>query len=128
MVDLGTIFALNFLLAVLSIPFLWNLVPGNRFYGFRVPATLRDDQIWYSMNRRVARVMIPVCGALALSAVVFRQAGLDSPVGRNVLSVITLAAIGAVTLTGWTRRESRGWFDGCVILVWQQALSDARGW
>jgi len=100
--DLGTIFAMNFLLAVLSIPFLWNLVPRNRFYGFRVPATLRDDQVWYSMNHRVARVMIPVCGVLALSAVVFRQVGLDSRVGRNFLSVITLAAIGAVTLRGWS--------------------------
>ena len=102
MFDLGAIFALNFLLAVLSIPFLWNLVPRNRFYGFRVPATLRDDRVWYSMNRRVARVMIPVCSALALSAVAFRQVGLDSPVGRNVLSVVTLAAIGAVTLRGWS--------------------------
>jgi SdpI/YfhL protein family len=100
--DLGALFALNFLLAVLSIPFLWHLVPRNRFYGFRVPATLRDDQVWYSMNRRVARVMIPVCGALAVSAVVFRQVGLDSPVGRNVLSVITIVAIAAVTLRGWS--------------------------
>ena len=102
MFDLAEIFALNFLLAVLSIPFLWDLVPRNRFYGFRVRATLHDDQVWYSMNRRVARAMIPVCGALALSAGVFRQVGLDSAFGRNLLSVVTLTAIGAVTLKGWS--------------------------
>jgi hypothetical protein len=101
-VDLGTIFALNFLLAVLSIPFLWDLVPRNRFYGFRVPATLRDDHVWYTMNRRVARSMIPLCGVLALAAAVFEGIGLNTPFGRNLLAVVTLMAIGAVTFKGWS--------------------------
>jgi SdpI/YfhL protein family len=100
--DLGTIFALNFLLAVLSIPFLWDLVPRNRFYGFRVPATLRDDQVWYTMNRHVARSMIPLCSVLALSAAVFERIGLDTPFGRNLLAVATITAIGAITIWGWS--------------------------
>jgi SdpI/YhfL family protein len=99
--DLGTIFTLNFLMAVLSVPFLWNLVPRNRFYGFRVPATLRDDEIWYTMNRRVARAMVPVCGALALVAVAFDEFGLDTSIGRNLLMAVTVAAIGAVMFRGW---------------------------
>ena len=102
MFDLGTIFALNLLLAVLSIPFLWDLVPRNRFYGFRVPATLRDDQVWYIMNRRVARVMIPVGGVLALAAALFERIGLDTPFARTLLSVVTIVAIGAITLRGWS--------------------------
>ena len=102
MFDLGTVFALNLLLAVLSIPFLWNFVPRNRFYGFGVPATLRDDQVWYTMNRRVARAMIPVCSVLALAAAVFERIGLDTPFGRTVLSVITLTALGIITFRGWS--------------------------
>ena len=98
--DLGTVFALNVLLAVLSIPFLWDLVPRNRFYGFRVPATLRDDQVWYTMNRRVARAMVPVGSALALSAAVFERIGLNTSFGRTLLSVVTIAAIGGITLRG----------------------------
>ena len=107
MFDLGTVFALNLLLAVLSIPFLWNLVPRNRFYGFRVPATLRDDQVWYTMNRRVARAMIPVCSVLALAAAVFERVGLDTPFGRTVLSVITLTALGH-HIQGLERGQSSG--------------------
>ena len=101
MFDLGTIFAMNALLAVLSIPFLWSLVPRNRFYGFRVPATLRDDRVWYIMNRRVAREMIVAGFALAFSAAMFDRIGLNTAFGRTLLSVVTITALAAITTRGW---------------------------
>ena len=101
MFDLGEIFAVNFLLAVLSIPFLWGLVPRNRFYGFRIPATLRDDRVWYIMNRRVAREMIVAGFALAFSAAMFDRVGLDTAFGRTLLSIVTLMAVTGIMMRAW---------------------------
>jgi hypothetical protein len=86
---------------VLSIPFLWDLVPRNRLYGFRIAATLRNERVWYAMNRRVAREMIPVGSTLSILALIFERAGLDTPVGRAVLGAVTLAAIAAIIVRGW---------------------------
>jgi hypothetical protein len=43
--DLATIFSINVLIAVISVPFLWDLAPRNRWLGFRVYATLHDDRV-----------------------------------------------------------------------------------
>ncbi len=34
----------------LSIPLIKGNVPPNRWYGFRVPRTLNDPQVWYPAN------------------------------------------------------------------------------
>ena len=39
------------ILALVSIPLIANLVPPNRFYGFRTPRTLSNERIWYRVNR-----------------------------------------------------------------------------
>jgi uncharacterized membrane protein len=101
LLDLGDIFTVNFLLSALSIPFLWGLVPRNRFYGFRVPATLRDDQVWYTMNRRVARQMIVVGFPLAFAAALFDYAGQDTRVARGLLTVATIVTLATITIRGW---------------------------
>ena len=62
------------LLTVLALPLVWERVPPNWFYGFRVPATLRDRRLWYAVNRyagqRLLRVgLLTTAGALGLSCV-----------------------------------------------------------
>jgi uncharacterized membrane protein len=39
------------LIALVSIPMMLDLVPRNRFYGFRTAATLASDATWYAANR-----------------------------------------------------------------------------
>jgi len=39
------------LLIALAVPLLCGCVPPNRLYGFRTPQTLRDPEVWYSVNR-----------------------------------------------------------------------------
>jgi uncharacterized membrane protein len=51
-----TIPALLFL--IVSIPLALDLVPRNRFYGFRTRKTLSDDAIWYAANRFGARALM----------------------------------------------------------------------
>lgn len=46
----GPMEALGPVLIVVSIPLILGWIPRNRLYGFRVPATLADDKIWYEVN------------------------------------------------------------------------------
>ena len=59
------------LLAGLSVPLLLGKIPPNGWYGLRVPSTLYDADLWYKVNRYMARWMllagiITVVGAVAL--------------------------------------------------------------
>jgi len=39
------------IIVVVSIPLIANVVPPNRFYGFRTRRTLSNERIWYRANR-----------------------------------------------------------------------------
>ena len=59
------------LLAGLSVPLLLGKIPPNGWYGFRVPSTLYDADLWYKVNRYMARWLllagiITVGGAVTL--------------------------------------------------------------
>ena len=59
------------LLAGLAVPLLLDKVPPNGWYGFRVPSTLYNPDLWYKVNRYMARWMllagiITVVGAIGL--------------------------------------------------------------
>ena len=59
------------LLAGLSVPLLLGKIPPNGWYGFRVPSTLYNADLWYKVNRYMARWLllsgiITVAGAVAL--------------------------------------------------------------
>jgi uncharacterized membrane protein len=87
--------------AVLSIPPTLGWVPRNPVYGFRVPATLRSDRVWYAMNRRFGRELIVVGIALATIGTLLDAAGLDTPTGRAVAVVAMIASLVTTTVRGW---------------------------
>jgi hypothetical protein len=60
--------ALGLLLAVLGWPLAARLVPLNRWYGLRVPATLADERVWYDANAVAGRDMMLLGGAVAIVA------------------------------------------------------------
>ncbi|HMJ10657.1 MAG TPA: SdpI family protein [Polyangiaceae bacterium] len=41
-----------------SVPLLRRKVKRNAWYGVRIPATLRDEFIWYEVNARFAKAFI----------------------------------------------------------------------
>ncbi len=43
------------LLAGLSVPLILRRIKPNGLYGFRVPATLNDPQLWYKVNEYAGR-------------------------------------------------------------------------
>jgi len=42
--------AIGLLLVLVSIPLVLRWVPRNRLYGFRIPATLGNESVWYDVN------------------------------------------------------------------------------
>ena len=59
------------LLIALSLPLLRGKVPPNAWYGFRVPSTMGNPELWYPVNRMMARWLlfaglITVAGSVAL--------------------------------------------------------------
>jgi uncharacterized membrane protein len=48
---------------------LWEKVPPNGLYGFRVKATLENAQIWYAANKFAAKRLL-VAGAVFMVAAV----------------------------------------------------------
>ncbi len=57
------------LLAGLSVPLLLDKIPPNGWYGFRVPSTLYNEQLWYKVNRYSARWML-LAGIITVVAAV----------------------------------------------------------
>ena len=98
---LAEVMAVGIMLAVLSIPPTLGWVPRNRLYGFRVPATLRSDTVWYSINRRFGIEVMVVGIALAALAASLDAMGLDTPAGRAVAIIATLASLLTTTVRGW---------------------------
>ncbi len=101
MLDLAGIFTINAALALFSVPFLWNLVPRNYLYGFRFAATLRDDEVWYPVNRHVARRMVAVGVPLAILTALADAGGYDTTLVRTTLAVITMTTMLAIVVDGW---------------------------
>jgi uncharacterized membrane protein len=46
------------LLCVLSVPLLRRKVPSNGWYGVRLPATLRDEALWYRANAYAGKCLL----------------------------------------------------------------------
>ena len=98
---LAEVTLVGILLAVISIPPTLGWVPRNRLYGFRVPATLRSDSVWYAINRRFGRELIAIGVGLAALAVLLDTAGLDTPAGRTIALIVTVGSLLTTTVRGW---------------------------
>jgi UPF0716 family protein affecting phage T7 exclusion len=57
------------LLVVLSIPLLLEKIKPNGWYGFRVPTTLENPEIWYAVNRHSAKRILISGVAVILAAI-----------------------------------------------------------
>ena len=83
------------LLMLVGLPLLCEKVPPNRFYGFRVRATLQDRAVWYAVNRFAARRLIWSGAALVLAAMLFFLIpGLSRDVYGWVCLGVTIIALG----------------------------------
>ena len=93
--------ALGPILLVLSIPLALRWVPRNPLYGFRVPATLRDDKIWYDINARSAR-QFGLLGALMVAL----EFVLPLAVRNRTLVAIAVVGLVIITFINWRLANS----------------------
>ena len=83
----ATFAGLALLMFALSVPLAAQKVGPNPLYGFRTPRTLKDDRVWYPVNRVAGRNGIVLAGFLALaSALLF--AGISATPVLGALAVL----------------------------------------
>lgn len=85
------------LFIALAEPLIRRRITRNHWYGFRVPATLASDAVWYDANEYAARRMrqtgAAVIGAVPLALVFGLREPVFSYVMTTVLIVLTAAMI-----------------------------------
>lgn len=73
------------LLAGLSVPLILHKIPPNGLYGFRIPSTLENPELWYKVNAYAGRRLLVV--------------GLGTSVGSIVLYYTMPASVDAYALS-----------------------------
>jgi len=59
-------------LVALSLPLLWEKVPPNPVYGFRLSATMNDPQVWYATNKYgTKRLMVTGISTVVAAAIFY---------------------------------------------------------
>jgi len=46
------------ILALISLPLIYGKIKPNSLYGFRIPATLEDPDLWYPVNQFAAKRLL----------------------------------------------------------------------
>jgi uncharacterized membrane protein len=95
--------ASGLLVIVFGIPLMLRRVPPNGFYGLRVPATFKDDQVWYDANAASGRDLVVFGIAIVIAALVPPALGWGGE--SYQLTWGMTVALGAIVLTmiGWAR-------------------------
>lgn len=80
------------LLVVLAIPLRQNKIKPNGLYGFRVPATLNDPDLWYAVNHHFAsRLLISGVAVITAAIGLFFIPGIS--VDQYALGVLAMLVI-----------------------------------
>lgn len=88
----------SILILLLAIPLARGRVRRNRLYGFRTPATLASDRVWYAANAAAGKYLV-VGGAasVGVTLVAFAALPVIFAIGVSLLGILggTLLAVGA---------------------------------
>ena len=83
---------IGILYIIIGVPLLFEKVKPNWLYGFRLPKTLSNDEIWYKSNKYVGREFI-VAGIVVVFGSLFLL------VFKSSFSIIEITWMGASLLT-----------------------------
>ena len=96
-----TILICDLVFAVIAVPLVLRKVPRNRLYGFRTPATLSGDRVWYEANAYFGKAFL--CSSAVSALLMLWLCFSGTFAGKDFLNaaVFVLAAppLGAVLLT-----------------------------
>ena len=88
------------IVAAVSVPLIFGLIPPNRFYGVRTPRSLRDRDLWYAANAFGGWALL---AAAVIGATLLWQAHSVPESAALVVPVLTAAAVTIV----YTNRVGR---------------------
>ncbi|HOV98959.1 MAG TPA: SdpI family protein [Bacteroidota bacterium] len=72
-------FVPSVMIAILSLPLIFAMIPRNRFYGFRTQKTLSDAMAWYKVNRFIGILFIISSALYMILAWLFPMSGTHDP-------------------------------------------------
>ena len=87
--------------AGLAIPMILRKVPPNPWYGFRLPKTRRNPDIWYTANEYAGKLMVIAGAVITLASVVLgmlRMSDIAYLALMSQVTVISLLIMGIVSL------------------------------
>ena len=94
--------AIGPVLVLLSLPLMFRWIPPNRFFGLRVPSTLRNKSVWYDANALTARHLFALGAFL-----VFLEFAL--PLSIRIGMLRAAASIGFATIIIMDWRMANRW-------------------
>ncbi len=85
-----TLIGIGIISIVISIPLLFNLIPRNNWYGFRIKKAFESDNNWYAINKYGAKALILWSIPLIVCGVIFLHVNCSPLIGP--LPVLFLVA------------------------------------
>src|SRR4030042_2713847 len=83
------------LMAGLSVPLILHKIPPNGLYGFRIPTTLENPEIWYKVNAYAGRRFLVVGLGTSIGSIILYY---TSPQNVNVYALSCLGLFLALFL------------------------------
>ena len=93
---------LGLLMVALAVPLIKHKVKPNGLYGFRVPQTLSDPEVWYAVNAHFGRRLLVTGVATTLAALLlYRLPGLDEDSYAWALLAVFVLFFGVGVVQSW---------------------------
>jgi uncharacterized membrane protein len=93
---------IGLLMVVLAVPLIKRKVKPNWLYGFRVPQTLSDPEVWYAVNAHFGRRLLVTGMATTLAALLlYRLPGLDVDSYAWALLAVFVLFFGVGVVQSW---------------------------
>ena len=97
--------AIALLLMGLALPLVFRRIGPNLGYGLRVPATFRDERVWYDANAATGRELFLLGAALLALAVLPPLFGWREDAHALLWSGVLVAGVLALLVSGWRRAD-----------------------
>lgn len=101
--------AIGPILIVLSIPLMLRWIPQNRLFGLRIPATSRNESVWYDANARHGRHLV-LLGLLMVALEFLLPLSMRTPVlvATGWFGVVGIVIADWRTANRWRREREAG--------------------
>ena len=95
------------ILIVLSIPLILRWVPRNPIYGFRIPATCRNESVWYDANALSGRHLFMLGVALIVLDYMLPLTPWSRSAQRDIFKWVSIGGLVVMVAADW--RTANRW-------------------